>query len=124
MNWYLVKLVYRVVCGSGSHTPQFNCQVRLMEAEDVLHAFYKARLTGERETITLCDKTTPVYWKFIDVLEIISVNHYSDGAEILSEINEEQDADMYIRMVHKRSAALLEEGILQLNNLNVTNIDA
>jgi len=51
MNWYMAKLVYQFICGNGKHTPQFNEQLRLIVAEDALHAFYKARLIGERETL-------------------------------------------------------------------------
>lgn len=49
MNWYLSKLVYQIICDNGSHTPQFDEQLRLIHAEDDLHAFQKARLLGERE---------------------------------------------------------------------------
>src|ERR1051326_2143892 len=49
MNWYLAKIVYRIVCGDGNHTPQFDEQLRLIQASDELHAFQKARRLGERE---------------------------------------------------------------------------
>ena len=34
MNWFLAKIVYRIVCGKGEHTPQFDEQLRLIGAED------------------------------------------------------------------------------------------
>ena len=49
MKWYLAKLVYRIICGEGAHTPQFDEQLRLIYAEDDLHAFQKARTTGHLE---------------------------------------------------------------------------
>jgi hypothetical protein len=49
MKWYLAKLVYRIICGEGAHTPQFDEQLRLVCAEDDLHAFQKARATGHLE---------------------------------------------------------------------------
>jgi hypothetical protein len=49
MEWYLAKLVYRIICGSGEHTAQFDEQLRLIYAEDELHAFNKAQLIGEKE---------------------------------------------------------------------------
>jgi len=27
MNWYLAKLVFRIICGDGDHTPQFDEQL-------------------------------------------------------------------------------------------------
>ena len=47
MKWFLAKLVFRIHCGNGNHTPQFDEQLRLIYAEDELHAFHKARLLGE-----------------------------------------------------------------------------
>ena len=50
MNWYLAKLVYQFTCENMAAATQFNEQFRLIFAEDSLHAFYKARLIGERES--------------------------------------------------------------------------
>ena len=47
MKWFLAKLVFLIHCGNGNHTPQFDEQLRLIYAEDELHAFHKARLLGE-----------------------------------------------------------------------------
>ena len=34
MNWYLSKLVFRIVCGDGQHRAQFDEQLRLIAAAD------------------------------------------------------------------------------------------
>ena len=48
MNWYLAKMVYRIICGDGNHTPQFDEQLRLIKAQDEFHAFQKiVKLIGE-----------------------------------------------------------------------------
>ena len=31
MNWYLAKIVYRIICGDGNHTAQFDEQLRLVQ---------------------------------------------------------------------------------------------
>lgn len=49
MNWYLTKLVYRIICGQGNHTPQFDEQLRLIEAGHSEEAYEKAVALGERE---------------------------------------------------------------------------
>ena len=48
MEWYLAKLVYRIICGTGNHIAQFDEQLRLVQGEDELHAFNKAQLIGEK----------------------------------------------------------------------------
>ena len=108
MNWYLVKLVYRFSYNKNEYPVQFNEQLRLICAEDALHAFHKARLIGEREAT---GANIPAAWKFIDVTEIHPVNEIADGAEVWSCINNEADADMYIRSTQQKSLALLQDGI-------------
>lgn len=110
MNWYLSKLVYQIICDNGSHTPQFDEQLRLIQAEDDLHAFQKARLLGEREQDLFLNKLNkPVCWKFIDVSEIHKLNQFADGAEMYSRINEEWDADIFINVTKLKATHLLEE---------------
>ncbi|MER3499070.1 MAG: hypothetical protein C4308_10775 [Chitinophagaceae bacterium] len=42
MNWYLARLVYRIICGNGNHTAQFDEQLRLVCVETKEKAFHKA----------------------------------------------------------------------------------
>lgn len=115
MNWFMVKLIYQFICGNGAHTPQFNEQLRLIVAEDALHAFYKARLIGERETLQIVNGGMPIQWKFIDVTEILPVNKLADGAELWSFMNEDTDAELYIRNTRQKAAVLLQQGIVNLD---------
>jgi len=50
-----INLSAAAVCTRHS----FNEQLRLIVAEDALHAFYKARLIGERETLDIVNKGLP-----------------------------------------------------------------
>jgi hypothetical protein len=119
MNWFLTKLVFRVFCGTGNHTPQFDEQLRLIYAEDELHAFHKARLLGEGDCIMReSENRVDVKWKFIDVCELHLLTNYTDGAEIYSVIREEAEANLYIRSVEKMAAHLLQQGLHQLTCLN------
>ncbi len=119
MNWYLAKIVYRIICGDGNHTAQFDEQLRLIKAHDELHAFQKARLIGVREEdnfLNAADK--PVHWKFIDVYEINKLDELIDGAEMYSRINEEEDADIYINITHLRATHLLQNSMRKIIHLN------
>lgn len=110
MKWYLAKLIYRIICGEGNHTPQFDEQLRLIHAEDDMHAFQKARITGEKEEDSfLNNQQKPVHWKFIDVSELHPLNDLIDGAELYSKIGEEEDAESYIRMINNRAKQLHED---------------
>ena len=114
MKWFLSKLVFQVICGSGAHTPQFDEQLRLICAEDELHAFHKARLLGEGDYLQHeIGNCLSVYWKFIDVTELHALQTETDGAQIFSTIKEEADASVYIRSVRKEAGRLLEQGLLE-----------
>jgi hypothetical protein len=109
MNWYLAKMVYRIICGNGDHTPQFDEQLRLIVAEDELHAFNKAQSIGHREQDTFMNqKQSLVHWKFINVSELYKLDKLIDGAEIYSRIKEEDDADIFIHVTNLKASHLLE----------------
>ncbi len=114
MNWYLTKLVFRIICGAGEHTAQFDEQLRLVMAEDKFHAFHKAQRMGHQEQDAFFNcKEKLVQWKFIDVCEIHTLHELTDGAEIYSRIKEEEDADIYTRIIRLRAKQLFEETMQQ-----------
>jgi len=118
MKWYLAKIVYRIICGEGNHTPQFDEQLRLICGEDELHAFQKARLRGEQEEDAFYNNDQkPVTWKFIDVAELHELEDLADGLELYSKISEEESADNYTRLIKKKSENLYQH-CLQINILN------
>jgi hypothetical protein len=119
MNWYLAKMVYRIICGDGKHVAQFDEQLRLIHAENELHAFQKAQLLGEREQDNFLNAAQkPVHWKFIDVSEIHQLDDLIDGAEMHSRICEEEDAEIYIRNTRLRAAHILEKSLHKTISLN------
>jgi Domain of unknown function (DUF4288) len=121
MKWYLSKLVFRVIYGNGSHSAQFDEQLRLIFAEDEFHAFQKARTIGDRECMNTALNNS-VQWKFIDVTELYPLTNIADGAEVFSNITEEADADMYIRNTQKRAVQLLQNGLHVFTSLNTTSL--
>src|SRR4051794_41183571 len=89
MNWFLAKMVFRIFCGNGNHAPQFEQQLRLIYAEDELHAFHKARLLGEGDRVhDQSENAANIKWKFLDVTELHSLVVCTDGAEVYSLIEE------------------------------------
>ena len=119
MKWYLAKIVYRIICGDGNHTPQFDEQLRLIEATDNFQAFQKARLLGHREQdnfLNVQDK--PVHWKFLDVTELLEINNLSDGLEIFSQIKEEPHEKDYLNYVKRKANYLQQLSLEQAAYLN------
>ena len=97
MNWYLGKLIFRIICGEGSHTPQFDEQLRLIFARDEEEAFDKAMSIGQREQDGFYNHEQQlVQWKFINVAELYRLSGLLDGAEMYSRIQETDDAEAYI----------------------------
>jgi hypothetical protein len=108
MNWYLAKIVFRIVCGEGLHTPQFDEQLRLIQAGSTLQAFEKARQIGKNEQETIVsDNQRMVEWQFIDVPELYCISSLIDGAELYSRVHETENAGEYMSLVNSKAEQLL-----------------
>ena len=118
MNWYLAKIIFRIVCGNGDHTPQFDEQLRLIEADNETKAFEKASLIGEKEMMSFKNQHEQlVQWKFINVSELYQLSALIDGAELYSRVQEVNDADQYIGIVNKKAAHMQDKVTHQLLQL-------
>ena len=118
MNWYLAKIVYRIICGEGDHTSQFDEQIRLIKANNKEEAFHHAnRIAKEEEEIFLNDKQQLVQWRFINVCALYKLGDLIDGAELYSRIEERDDADEYIHTIHKKAEHILSGHSLELLKL-------
>ena len=104
MNWFLAKIVYRIVCGNGNHTPQFDEQLRLIEADDETVAFTKAQAIGQQEQEVFSNQQERlVQWQFVNVSELYRISALIDGAELYARVQETDNADIYIQLVHKKA---------------------
>ena len=107
MNWYVAKIVFRIVSGDGNHHAQFDEQLRLISATDEQQAFEKASHIGlKNQDSFLNNLSQPVQWQFIDVAEINPINELADGTELYYQIHEAADADLYVAWAHHKSALL------------------
>lgn len=118
MNWYLAKIVFQIICGDGDHTPQFDEQLRLVLAGSKEEAFYKAQQLGAGEEETFFNsKQQLVQWKFINVCELYCISEMIDGAELYSRIEERDDADTYMDIVHRKASGIIHSDSHQLLHL-------
>ena len=107
MNWYVAKIVFRIISGDGNHHAQFDEQLRLINANDEHQAFEKATSIGiSNQESFLNNQRQPVQWQFIDVAELNQLGELKDGTELYYNIHETQDADLYIAWAHHKSALL------------------
>src|SRR6476620_96612 len=104
MNWYIAKIVFRIITGDGNHMPQFDEQLRLINANNEEEAIEKAQLLGhEEEDSFMNQKNQTVKWTFINIPELNRLPSLSDGIEIYSRVNEYENAKRYIDTVHKKA---------------------
>jgi hypothetical protein len=106
-EWYLAKLVYLVKTEGAEQSPQFDEQIRLLQAHDSEEAFIKARLLGGRnEESFLNHLEQKVAWTFIDTIAIYPISNAQDGAEICSRMYETDDEHMHISYIRKKAMDL------------------
>ena len=118
MNWYLAKIVFRIICGDGDHAAQFDEQLRLVAAPGKEDAFYKAQQLGQQEEdVFYNNKQQLVQWKFINVSAIYKLGELIDGAELYSRIEERDDADAYTEIVNRKAAGIIHSDSHQLLQL-------
>lgn len=108
MNWYVAKIIFRIVCGDGDHTPQFDEQLRLISATSKEDALKKAQHVGKKEQETFYNRRQQlVQWKFINVSEISVISELADGAELYSRIEERDNAEAYIDVINQKAGNIL-----------------
>ena len=104
MNWYLAKMVFRIICGEGEHTPQFDEQLRLVAGNSKEEAFRKAREMGQQEEEAFYNrKEQLVQWQFINISELYRLSELIDGAELYSRIEEKDNAEAYIYTINQKA---------------------
>jgi hypothetical protein len=107
MNWYVAKIVFRIVSGNGNHHAQFDEQLRLVSAETEYEAFEKAYSLGQSSQESFKNnQSETVKWQFIDVAELNPISELRDGAELYYQIHEAPNADLYEAWAHHKSSLL------------------
>jgi hypothetical protein len=104
MQWYIAKIVFRIICGDGSHKPQFDEQLRLIHAADEQKAFKKAEVMGlQEEDAFLNQHNELVQWQYINISELKQLSSLGDGIELYSRVKEADNAKRYIDVINKKA---------------------
>jgi len=118
MNWYLTKMVFRIICGDGDHMAQFDEQLRLLSADSKEEAFHKAQVLGMKEEEMFFNQQQKlVQWQFISVSELYQLNELIDGAELYSRIEERENAESYLHVIYKKAEHIRFGNTHELLNL-------
>jgi acetoacetate decarboxylase len=102
MSWFLVKIVFQIICGDGQHKPQFDEQLRLILAPDMNAAVEKSKKLAAEEVQT--DEL--VQWKLVAVTDVYPFGRYLDGAELFSKVTEEEHGAAYIHTLQLKEQAI------------------
>lgn len=108
MEWYLIKVCFRVIYGNGNHKAQFNEQVRLVTTGNMAEAVEKLKRIA---VIEAQDIICPVKWQLVAVTEVMAISEAADGAEISSVFLETDDADEFMYLLKKKEAGNLQPAI-------------
>ncbi|MBK5278413.1 MAG: DUF4288 domain-containing protein [Bacteroidia bacterium] len=104
LKWYLVKLVYQVVSDKGTHTPQFDEQLRLIRADELDWAREKAKILGQIGAFSFMHHNNhEVNWKFIDVVDICELCDIEDGTQIYSTREEPEDEPLNLSLINAKA---------------------
>lgn len=110
MNWFLVKLVFRILCGDGQHQAQFDEQWRLLRAADGRAALKKAYDLGEKEgAVFMSHQDVRIQWRFLGVVAMKEVDMDSGQVELCSYTQEPEDELMYLSKIRRQASLLRAE---------------
>jgi hypothetical protein len=110
-QFYLAKLVFNINIGENN-SPQFDEQLRLIEARNEQEAFMKARIFGVKEEDTFVNESSnAIKWQFVDVAYIKPIHEFKDGMEIQSQIHEHEEPHHYINFIQQMAKNLESKAV-------------
>ena len=103
MNWYLTKMVFRITFGKGEHKAQFEEQIRIIAAPTAEAALEKANIMAVTEKNQAKDSGSMVKWQFVTITELYRLHNFIDGAELFSQVREEENGDLFEEKMHRKA---------------------
>lgn len=113
MNWYLAKLIFSIDPEIKSIKGEFDEQLRLITAPTESDAYFKARRIGKEQEVKITgENTATIFWKFVDVSELIPLNEIKDGIEVYSTTHETLEKESFINSVRQKGIAIQSKNLL------------
>ncbi len=99
MNRFAVKIIFKITVFEGNHNPQFDQQIRLIEACNEKEAIDKATQLARRIEV---EQSTDIKWKFVGVTEINAIKELKDGSSLYSNTEEVSNENDYLLFIKER----------------------
>lgn len=104
MNWYLVKLVFKIANQKETLTVEFDEQYRMVQASNEEEALAKGKILGVKNEFTTENaEGNAVSWIFIDIAYIKKIEAITDGVELFSSTFTAEHPEEHIRFVHHQA---------------------
>jgi hypothetical protein len=97
MQWYLAKIIFRIVTPEKNSPGQFEEKLRLVNGSNKADALQKATAWGESEEAEFINTSgRKIGWEFIAVSELRLLPAFIDGIELDSHLEEIPAAEEFI----------------------------
>lgn len=109
MNWYLVKIVFRIITEEEAGKGLFEEKLRLINSKSREAALMSARKKGEEESSLFINASGhQIEWQFIAVSELKLIEAPDDGVELDSHLIE-MPCDEFISLLISKEKRLFSE---------------
>ncbi|TAM98866.1 MAG: DUF4288 domain-containing protein [Chitinophagaceae bacterium] len=89
MNWYLAKIVFRILTEEESEMGLFEEKLRLINGKNLQEALQNAAVWGEKDASEFInDSGQRIVWEFIAISEMSHLPELTDGIELNSHLSE------------------------------------
>ncbi|TAN20120.1 MAG: DUF4288 domain-containing protein [Chitinophagaceae bacterium] len=110
MNWYLAKIVFRIVTEKETAEGLFEEKLRLINSGNKRDALMDAHQRGEEEASVFINAAgDKIEWQFIAVSELKPIEILNDGIELDSRLTEMPCDEFISLMRHKENLLFLED---------------
>lgn len=110
MQWFLAKIIFRIVTPLESSLGQFEEKLRLVHASNKADALQKATVWGGNEESEFVNSTgKKIGWEFIAVSELRLIPEIADGIELDSHLEENPAIDEFISLQRDKHQKLFLE---------------
>jgi hypothetical protein len=99
-------MVFRISFGKGEHKAQFEEQIRIIAAPTAEAALEKANIMAVTEKNQAKDSGSLVKWQFVTITELYRLHNFIDGAELFSQVREEENGDLFEEKMHRKAEHL------------------
>lgn len=108
MQWYLAKIIFRIITEKENETGLFEAKLRLVQGENRQQALQHATAWGEEEESEFTNAAgQKITWQFIAVSELRIFYGFTDEVELDSHLEEMPAPEEFIALQKDKHKQLL-----------------